>query len=245
MRRVFLLAFISCAVPSLQSQEVPVYGCTPQALAVTNGVRRKWQFGAYGEGGFAYDYHVGNFSIVRYRKEQEFYAITLQGGRMLTGLHGPRALRGRFETLAELTPFWLTHSPKQENKLYSSTPDSIFNGAVGDFASYSVHGVSVTPFIPRWNFEHSEAQRVVPWFDVGMGVLWTTNRFPQGNGLLGKTSRINFSPQAAIGTDIFVKKTQSLNVGMRVSGYTSFNLGEYDPGVPWTFNFSVGYSWWR
>jgi hypothetical protein len=44
---------------------------------------------------------------------------------------------------------------------------------------------------------------------------------------------------------MFVKKNQSLNVGMRVVQYNNAGLGETNPGVPYTLNFSIGYSWWK
>jgi hypothetical protein len=79
-----------------------------------DSLHRTWQIGAYGQGGFALDYHVGCLCIFRYRKEQEFYTLTAEAGRMLTAAHGPGILKGRIEALAEVTPFWITHSPAQE-----------------------------------------------------------------------------------------------------------------------------------
>jgi lipid A 3-O-deacylase len=205
---------------------------------------RTWQIGAYGSGGFALDYHVGCLCIFRYRKEQEFYTVTFETGRMLTAAHGPGILKGRVEALGEVTPFWLTHSPAQENIIYSNEP--LFNGATAGFAPYSVHGVSFTPLLFRWNFMGHNSNGHIPWLQAGAGVLWTALRFPQGDGYPGtNTSIFNFTPQVGVGEDLFVKKNQSLNVGMRVVQYNNAGLGEINPGVPYTLNFSVGYSWWK
>jgi hypothetical protein len=90
------------------------------------------------------------------------------------------------------------------------------------------------------------SNRSVPWLQAGAGVLWTAKRFPQGGGYPGtNTSVFNFTPQLGIGENLFVKRNQSLNIGMRVVQYNNAGLGEYNPGVPYTLNFSLGYSWWK
>jgi lipid A 3-O-deacylase len=90
------------------------------------------------------------------------------------------------------------------------------------------------------------SSRHIPWLQAGAGVLWTNERFPQGDGYAGtNTSIFNFTPQVGVGENLFVKKNQSLNVGMRVIQYNNAGLGEFNPGVPYTLNFSVGYSWWK
>ncbi len=243
--RMFLVSFLFlgaiCGAAAQQMTKVSVW---PVSETNDRSIHRTWQLGGYGEGGFAYDYHVGTLQTIRYRKEQEFYALTFEAGRVLTAIHGPRILAGNVEALGELTPFWLTHSPAQRNILYSNS--SLLNDAPADFAAYSVHGLSLTPLMFRWNFTRRKSDRTVPWLQAGAGVLWTAKTFPQGGGYPGSyTSNFNFTPQVGIGEDVFVRKNQSLNVGMRVVGYGNFGLGEYDPGVPYTFNFSVGYSWWK
>ena len=77
-------------------------------------------------------------------------------------------------------------------------------------------------------------------------MLWTAKRFPQGEGFPGtNTSIFNFTPQLGAGEDLFVRKNQSLNLGVRVVQYNNAGLGEFNPGVPYTLNFSIGYSWWE
>jgi lipid A 3-O-deacylase len=239
--------FITCRIavgmlPASAQQSTP--GTSTQTQSENTSFHRTWQIGAYGSGGYALDYHVGCLCIFRYRKEQEFYTVTFEAGRMLTASHGPRLLKGRVEALAEITPFWLTHSPAQENIVYSNEP--FFNGAKAGFAPYTQHGLSFTPLLFRWNFTNHNSNRHIPWLQAGAGVLWTNKRFPQGDGYAGtNTSIFNFTPQVGVGENLFVKKNQSLNVGMRVIQYNNAGLGEFNPGVPYTLNFSVGYSWWK
>jgi lipid A 3-O-deacylase len=237
----WLVVFSSCLFASAQQGST---GATASSQIQVMSYNRTWQIGVYGSGGFAPDYSVGTLDTILYQKEQEFYTLTFEAGRMLTAAHGPGILKGRFQALGEITPYWITHSPPQKNIVHSNNP--FLNGAVGEFPQYSVHGVSFTPLLLRWNFTSHNSNRHIPWLQAGGGVLWTAMRFPQGYGFPGThTSYFNFTPQLGAGEDLFVKKNQSLNLGVRVIQYGNAGLGEINPGVPYTLNFSIGYSWWK
>jgi lipid A 3-O-deacylase len=225
------------------SAQQPTAGTSTQIQSENSSFHRTWQIGAYGSGGFAPNYWVGTLNNLRYQKEQEFYTVTFEAGRMLSAAHGPRILKGRAEALVEVTPFWLTHSPQQTSVVQTNNP--FLNGRTGTFPGYNQHGVSFTPLLFRWNFMPHNSNRHIPWLQAGAGVLWTNGKFPQGYGYAGtNTSTFNFTPQVGVGENLFVKKNQSLNVAMRVIQYNNANLGEINP-VPYTLNFSVGYSWWK
>jgi len=90
------------------------------------------------------------------------------------------------------------------------------------------------------------SKRFVPWFQLGSGLLWTSQNFPQGTGAVGgNTSRVNFTPQVGFGESIFTKKNQSLALALKVVHISSAGLGEYNPGVNLTLQFTLGYSWWK
>ena len=237
----WLVVFSSCLFASAQ-QGSP--GATASSQIQDVSSHRTWQIGAYGSGGFAPHFVVGNIDLILYQKEEEFYTVTFEAGRMLTVAHGPGILKGRVEALGEIIPFWITHSPAQENILHSNNP--FLNGATAGFAPYSIHGLSFTPVLLRWNFMEHNSNRHIPWLQAGAGVLWTAQRFPQGEGFPGtNTSIFNFTPQLGAGEDLFVKKNQSLNIGVRVINFNNEGLGEINPGIPYTLNFSIGYSWWK
>lgn len=238
----WLVVFSSCLFASAQQSTT---GVTTPLQIQDASFHRTWQTGAYGSGGFAPYFRVGNFdTFFVYQKEQEFYTVTFEAGRMLTAGHGPGILKGRVEALGEITPFWITHSPAQENILHSNNP--FLNGATAGFAPYSIHGLSFTPVLLRWNFMNHNSNRHVPWLQAGAGVLWTSQRFPQGEAFPGThTSYFNFTPQLGAGEDLFVKKNQSLNVGVRAVQYNNAGLGEINPGIQYTLQFSIGYSWWK
>jgi lipid A 3-O-deacylase len=203
--------------------------------------RPLWQVGAFAVGGFPPDYEVRGG--LRYHEELNFYSAGLEAGRMLTASHGGGVLHGRGEAVVEVIPFWLAYHPKQEDLIYSTLDTSL---GAGIFPSYSVHGISITPLLFRWNFMRRESSRFVPWVQLGSGLLWTANRFPQGTGHPGgNTSRINFTPQVDFGENIFTRKNQNINLALKVIHISSAGLGEYNPGVNVTVQFSLGYSWWK
>jgi len=113
------------------------------------------------------------------------------------------------------------------------------------FSEFNNHGISLTPLLFRWNVMKHEISRFVPWVQLGSGLLWTSEPFPFGNGPGAYTSRINFTPQVDLGESIFTKKNQSLNLAVKVIHISSAGLGEYNPGIPMSLKFSVGYSWWK
>ncbi len=218
-------------------------GTSTQIRSEDTSFHRTWQVGGYVQGGFAPDYVLGSLNDIRYQKEQEFYDVTFEAGRMLTAAHGPRILKGRAESLVEVTPLWVTHSPRQTSVVHSNDP--FLDGRTGTFPEYNVYGVSFTPLLLRWNFMNHNSNRQIPWLQFGAGVLWTNHIFPQGGGYPGSsTSFINFTPQVGLGDNLFVRKNQSLNVGVRIIQYNNAHLGEVNP-VIYTVNFGIGYSWWK
>ena len=202
----------------------------------------EWQIGGFAAGGYPPFYKVHRkFS---YGEELEFYNTTLEAGRMLTGIHGRGFLRGRGESVIEVTPFWLAYAPKQVDLVSDPFSPSPFPN---EFQAYSQHGISITPFLLRWNFLQSSSSRLVPWAQAGGGLLWTAHNFPRGEGGFPPlpTSRINFTPQVDFGENIFVKKNQSINLGVRAVHISSADLGIYNPGINVLVEFTAGYSWWK
>jgi len=238
---VFLFAIVIwlCTASGLSQQ--PVKG-GPFGPRNDGSYHRLWEIGVFGTGGFAPKYEVSD--KIRYQEELEFYNVGVHAGRMLTTSRGPGLVRGRAEALVEILPFWAAHAPSQENVIY--VPPSTTPAFIAGFQAYTIHGVSFTPLVLRWNFMNSNSKRYVPWIQAGAGVLWTTHNFPQGHGRPGTyTSIFNFTPQVGVGENLFVKKNQSLDIGFKAINYNNEGLGEINPAVPYTLQFSLGYSWWK
>jgi lipid A 3-O-deacylase len=201
-----------------------------------------WNFGGWFAGGFPPNYEV-NLGDAHAHQSLEFYNAAIEVSRMLSVDHGPTLLRGRPEAIAEFIPFWLGYSPKQKITIYE--PNNTYP-TIATITSYSSHGVCVTPLLFRWNFTGPTGHRALPWIQLGAGLLWTGNEFPQPTGGKGSnTSRINFTPQVGIGENIFTNRSQSIDLAFKVIHISSAGLGESNPGIPVSLQFSVGYSWWK
>jgi lipid A 3-O-deacylase len=74
----------------------------------------------------------------------------------------------------------------------------------------------------------------------GSGVL-----HGRGEAVVEDTSRITFTLQIDFGENISSRKNQNLKLAVKVVHTSSAGLGEYNPGVNVTVQFSLGYSWWK
>jgi lipid A 3-O-deacylase len=124
-----MLAFILIAAPA-RAQDGPEQG--GHDLQV-------WAGGGHGTNGSQSGDGVANLGL-RY-------------GWILTGPHGPRFLRGRFEYAVDVVPlFVVTQS----------------NG--------TAYGFGLNPFALKWNFASSG--RMVPYLEIGGGTLFTNIKTP-------------------------------------------------------------------
>lgn len=230
---------------SLFGQSLPVRtssncGCNVRVL------HRTWQLGVFGMGGWP-PYYTVHSPQLHYAEDIRFFSAGVEAGRVLTARHGPGILRGRLEAVAELMPYWQEHAPMQMFDVYlagQSTP-----AFIGGYGPYDKYGISLVPALARWNFtRRAVLSRTTPWLQLGTGILWTTQEFPQGRGEHNpkpNTSRFNFTPQVDIGENVFIRENQSIDFSVRAIHYTSFGLGEYDPGINVAVEFAIGYSWWK
>jgi hypothetical protein len=124
----------------------------------------------------------------------------------------------------------------------------------------------VTPAIFRWNFTHGE--RWMPWVQGAGGLIWTNHKYPafgvplptpgpitigpplgqyylDNDGPSANTSVWNFTPQFGVGTHYFVRPRRSIDVSANAVHISSASLGDKNPGVNASVQFSVGYSWWK
>jgi hypothetical protein len=201
---------------------------------------RFWQIGVFAAGGFPPAYQLKT-SVADANVELDLINAGFEGGKMLTNAHGPALLRGRGEAAVEVIPFWLGYYPKQTVSFdFKGEP-----GSTGDqyWPAIRRYGASITPLLLRWNFMRRDTSRSLPWAQLGGGVLWTNHFFPISSA--GKTSVINFTPQLGIGQSVFIKKNQSLDFAIKAVHISNAGLGDHNPGVNVTLQFSAGYSWWK
>lgn len=110
----------------------------------------------------------GGHSVPGGTSKTGVFSAGLRYGWILTRPHGPSFLRGNFEYVLDAVPIFLVFQPAN-----------------------TAYGVGLNPLGLKWDFvPHG---RIVPYFELGGGVLFTKHEVPTG------TSSINFTPGAALG----------------------------------------------
>jgi hypothetical protein len=197
-------------------------------------VSGKWEFGPFLQGGTG----VGE------RSDFQFFALGVQGGRNLTPLVHAGVFSGRFELAGNIMPLWQAYTPAAHDVIVVSG-DTEVPAQVG---GGTFTGVSVTPVIFRWNFA-PKSTRFQPWLQAAGGVIYTTHKFPPTvlvpKGTPGGTSVFNFSPQGGGGLRYFLSPKRSIDFGVNAEHISSASLGDKNPGVNASVQFTLGYTWWK
>ncbi len=219
----------------------------PSAFLVQDAVSgRGWEYGVLAQGG------VGTGD----RSNYKFFLLGGHAGKVLTPTLGSGLLQANFEYAVEVFPFWQSYTPRFQKVSCTADPPA----PVGSYTCsqpYTVGGtytgVSVTPIVLRWNLTHG--RRWMPWLQGAGGLVWTDHKYPAigntnpvdtaSNGPHADTSVWNFTPQFGIGTHYFLKPRRSLDFSANAVHLSSASLGDKNPGVNASVQFSVGYTWWK
>ena len=205
-----------------------------------------WEYGVLAQGG------VGTSD----RSGYKFLLLGGHAGKVLTPNLGSGLLQGDFEYAVEVFPFWQSYTPRFQRIACNANPGA----AAGTYTCgqpYTVGGtytgVSVTPIMLRYNFTHG--QRWMPWLQGAGGVVWTNHKYPPvgnlnpldlaSNGRGGDTSVWNFTPQGGVGLHYFLKARRSVDFSANAVHLSSASLGDKNPGVNASVQFSLGYTWWK
>ena len=201
-----------------------------------------WEIGPFFNGG------VGTSD----RSDYQFLSVGIHAGKMIGSPFGPGLLRGQFEIASDIMPWWQGRTPSFERaNTYGALPHPTFSGLYPTGGAYN--GVSVTPVIFRWNLVGRErsagSQHLVPFIQGAGGLIWTNHKYPpvgpyqqpNKNG----ASVWNFTPQFGIGLHYFIKPRQSLTFQANAVHISSASLGDTNPGVNASVQFTVGYTWWK
>ena len=182
-----------------------------------------------------------------------FLMAGVHGGKVLTDDHGRGVLRGNFEYAAEVFPFWQAYTPKlQRSKCLPTSVPGIITCSPLYTVGGTFTGITITPIILRWNF--AGTRKITPWAQAAGGLLWTNHKFPAygsttlnlaNDGPNADTSVWNFTPQGGIGLHYFLTPTRSLDLGANAIHISSASLGDRNPGVNASVQFSIGYTWWK
>ncbi len=110
----------------------------------------------------------GGHSVAGGTRNTGMFNGGLRYGWILTDLHGPGFLRGNFEYAVDAVPVFLVLQPRS-----------------------TAYGFGLNPVNMKWNF--APRGRIVPYFELGGGTLFSTVDVPSG------VSRVNFTSGAALG----------------------------------------------
>jgi lipid A 3-O-deacylase len=242
------LSLLLLASPSAHAQERPsnsILDHTPL------------EYGLFAQGG------VG---LTEDRDSFRFMMAGAQAGKVLTQPAGPGILRGTFEYGVQVIPFWQSYTPTfQRNNCVTLT-----SGAISCSAPFTAGGtftgVSVTPILLKWNL--ATGKKIVPWLQGGGGVIWTNHKYPAyggppafvtgsgssstttggslaDNSINADTSVWNFTPQFGVGAHYFTRPNRSIDFTANAIHISSASIGDKNPGVNASVQFSLGYSWWK
>jgi len=258
--RLAVALVLLTVVAGAQTTPSPAWGGPNENI--TNPARqlvRPFNIGALAQTGFGVTEDRGGF---------KFLMAGVHAGKVMTGMSGRGIMRGNFEYAVEVFPFWQSYTPStwRQNCVVAAGPAP--TGGIGAQCSApftvggTFTGVSITPAILRWNF--AGTRRFTPWVQGAGGVLWTNHKYPAfggppipnnnggftystlgDNGSNADASVWNFTPQFGVGVHYFVRPRRSLDLGANAIHISSASLGDKNPGVNASVQFTVGYSWWK
>jgi hypothetical protein len=120
-------------------------------------------------------------------------------GWILTAPHGPVFLRGQFEYAVDVVPVFLVVQ-----------------------RTGTAYGFGLNPFALKWNF--TKPRKVVPYFELGGGTLFTNDYVPPG------TSHVNFTSSGALGLH-FLRSKYNWSAEIRFMHISNAGLANLNPGI--------------
>ncbi|HWP85761.1 MAG TPA: acyloxyacyl hydrolase [Terriglobia bacterium] len=167
----------------------------------------------------------------------EFWAVQLRWGKVLTAPHGPGALRGTLEYAFEIVPAMALRQAEAPGGFrFRQAPDFVTSATASRESDGALFGGGINPFF--WQYNFTAHPRLVPYLQLGAGLLFTTRDFPAG------TSSFNFTPQGGVGAYWFTSPRRAVSVGVRYHHTSNAGTGRANPGHNALY-FYAGLSWWR
>lgn len=131
-------------------------------------------------------------------------------GWVITAPRGPGLLRGRFEYAVDAVPVFVVFQPTN-----------------------TAYGAAVNPVALIWDFDAHG--RIVPYADLGGGILFTNTQVPAG------TSRVNFTTAGGIGLHFLTGKL-NWTAEMQFMHISNAGLQALNPGIN-TAQLRLGVGW--
>jgi lipid A 3-O-deacylase len=194
----------------------------------------------------------GGFGVTEDRNDFKFFMVGVHAGKVLATTHGHSAFRSNFEYAVEVFPFWQSYTPKFQRALCTNPPGTPPACSPLYTVGGTFTGASITPIILRWNI--AGTRHFSFWGQAAGGVLWTNHKYPafggppyneQNDGPNADASVWNFTPQGGVGVHYFLRPRRSIDFGANAIHISSASLGDRNPGVNASVQFSLGYTWWK
>jgi hypothetical protein len=238
---IWILALLFFAARFTSAQAIASGDATPFHQDLSSHL--PFEIGAIAQGG------VG---LTQSRDGFKFLMAGVHAGKVLTPNIGPGFLRGNFEYAVEAFPFWQSYTPKFQRPFCTNPPGT----PPVCTALYTVGGTftggSITPIMLRWNLPGT--RHFSFWGQAAGGIIWTNHKYPafgglpynsQNDGLNADASVWNFTPQGGIGVHYFIHPRRSIDFSANAVHISSASLGDRNPGVNASLQFSLGYTWWK
>jgi lipid A 3-O-deacylase len=194
----------------------------------------------------------GGFGLTENRNGFKFLMAGVHVGKVLVASHGHSAFRSNFELAGEAFPFWQSYTPKFQRAFCTNPPGTPPQCSPLYTVGGTFTGMSITPVIFRWNL--AGTKHFSFWGQAAGGLLWTNHKYPafggppynsQNDGPNADASVWNFTPQGGVGVHYFVHPRRSIDFGANGIHISSASLGDRNPGVNASVQFSLGYTWWK
>jgi lipid A 3-O-deacylase len=195
----------------------------------------------------------GGVGVTDNRDGFRFVWAGVQAGKVLTTDGGRHEARGNFEYGMQVFPFFQSYTPRfqRANCVPVAGQTSIICSPLYTVGG-TFSGLSITPIILRWNFKGT--RRLVPFVQGAGGLLWTNHKYPAfgapvlnlaNDGPNTEASVWNFTPQGGVGFHWFLKPRRSIDFGANAIHISSASLGDKNPGVNASVQFTAGYTFWK
>ena len=104
----------------------------------------------------------------------------------------------------------------------------------------NVYSFSANPVVLKWNFPTHAGRKVEPFFLAQGGFVFSKDNVPPGD-----TSKINFTSGAGLGIHVFTRDDRAVTFDVRAIHFSNASLGNHNPGVNASLQFSLGYTWFK
>ena len=141
----------------------------------------------------------GGHSVAGGTSDTSVWNVGLRYGWILTRPHGPGFLKGRFEYALDAVPAFVVFQPAN-----------------------TAFGAGFNPLNLKWNF--ATRGRIVPYFELSGGTLFTNHDVPTG------ANSVNFTSAAALGTH-FLGDSRNWSVELRYMHISNAGLADRNSGI--------------